>query len=567
MFQPATENIQQWKKVLQIIGMISAVFAVLVSVLLVAFFIQFKTIDPLTSPALESLIQRFNENQQDEALKQEIRALDLLARKAYFTSRWQIRAGGYILFFSVLIFITAFKLYQHLNSQLPDATKLGKMPELFGIQLGARKTILISGSLLVVLAFVAGFLSHRELGGDTVFGKPKSVSGKNAAGVDKSQLNWPSFRGPGANGIAHFTNVPTEWNGENGQNIIWKTKVPSPGFNSPILWEDRLFMSGGVEDTLAVMCFNAVNGELLWQHDIKNIPGSPAKFPEVTPDVGSAAPTMATDGQRVYALFANGDLVSYDFDGNLVWEKNLGVPKNHYGHSSSLLTFQDLLLIQYDHGDGGHLLGLDGSTGNERYDQKREVQISWSSPILVNTGNRFEIMLSGVPFIMGHDPLTGAELWRVKLLTGEVAPGLAYADGMVYAVNEYAVAAGIKLGASPEVVWEYDEYLSEVSSPVATDKYLIMPTSYGTVACLDSKTGKQLWEHDFDEGFYSSPIVVGDLVYLMDMEGVMQIFKMTDTFKLVGTCPLGEEAMTIPVIGDGRIYIRGVEHLFAVGGM
>ncbi len=557
------QNIQQWRKLLQIIGSIAAVVAVLTSVLLITFFIQTKTIDPLTSPALKTLIERSNENPRDEALKQEVRALDLLARKAYFTSRWQIRTGGYILFFSVLVFITAFKMYQNLGPRLPDPSQLAPLPELFGIQWEARRAILYSGAALVVLAFVAGYLSHRQLSGDAVFGKPGPEKSGESAGKDY-HLNWPNFRGPGGIGVAHYTNVPTEWDGESGKNILWKTEIPRAGFNSPILWDKKLFMSGGTETDLAVFCFDAASGDLLWEREVQNVPGSPAEFPGTTPDTGPAAPTMATNGRLVFALFANGDLVSFNLDGNPAWSKNLGVPENHYGHSSSLMTFQDLLLVQYDHGEGGHLLGLEAASGDLRYDQEREVQISWSSPILVNTGNRFEIILSSVPFVIGHHPESGTELWRVKLLSGEVAPGLAYADGMVYAVNEYAIAAGIKLNGEPEIVWEYDEYLSEVSSPVATEKYLIMPTSYGSVACIDSKTGEQLWEHDFDDGFYSSPILVGDLIYLLDMEGVMQIFKMTDTFKPVNSCALGESAVTIPVIGDGVIYIRGEKHLFAI---
>ena len=151
-------------------------------------------------------------------------------------------------------------------------------------------------------------------------------------------------------------------------------------------------------------------------------------------------------------------------------------------------------------------------------------------------------------------------------MMGEVAPSPAYADGMVFVVNEYARLAAIRVGGIAQLAWEFDDYLAEVASPVATGEFLIVATSYGAVACFDSKTGEELWVHDFDEGFYASPVLVGDLVYLMDMNGLMHIVKAGREFQSVGQCPLGEKAMATPAFSDRHIYIRGTEHLFCIGG-
>jgi outer membrane protein assembly factor BamB len=150
-------------------------------------------------------------------------------------------------------------------------------------------------------------------------------------------------------------------------------------------------------------------------------------------------------------------------------------------------------------------------------------------------------------------------------MQGEIAPSPAYADGMVYAVNDYARLVGIQLGETPEVVWEYIDDLSEVSSPLATKDFVIMAASYGTVTCFDSKTGERLWIQEYDDGFYSSPILVGDNVFLMDISGVLYVFKADKDYQLVSRNELGEDAMTIPVFMPGRIYIRGMEHLFCIG--
>ena len=93
----------------------------------------------------------------------------------------------------------------------------------------------------------------------------------------------------------------------------------------------------------------------------------------------------------------------------------------------------------------------------------------------------------------------------------------------------------------------------------------IVAASYGTVSCIDSKTGERYWFQDFREGFYSSPVLVGDNVYLMDMTGAMYIFKADKEFNLVNKCELGEEAVAIPAFMHNRIYIRGFKNLYCIG--
>ena len=301
--------------------------------------------------------------------------------------------------------------------------------------------------------------------------------------------------------------------------------------------------------------------------ELNDICGTPAKRPKVTDDTGYAAPTMTTDGMQVYVIYATGDVACLDFSGQKIWVKNIGVPDNHYGHSSSLILYQNLLLIQYDHNQAKHLIALQKTNGDPVYETVRNDQISWSSPVLIDTGKRMELILNANPHVTAYDPASGKELWRVDCLYGEVAPSPAYSDGMVFAVNEFAVLAGIKLAEEPVVAWEYDEELSEVSSPVANTDILILATSSGVVSCFEPKSGALFWTQEFDNGFYSSPVIAAGRVYLMDREGVMHIFKADSQYELLGTCPLGEPATTTPAFMPGRIYIRGEEHLFCIGNL
>lgn len=554
-----------WYNVAKRIAVVTGVLAGILSILMIANYIQTKSVDPLNSEAITQLMTRLQENPEDTALQEQIRALDLLARKAYFTHRWQIRTGSYLLFAFVLVCLLALKYMNSLEPRLPDLTKEPGPQKAWESRLLSRKYLLFGGLGLVILAFVLGVLSQTEFKRIGIARAGKGQDTSDFAGAEEMKDNWPGFRGPEGIGKAYHTDVPTEWNGPSGQNILWKVPLPLPGFNSPIVWGKKIFLSGADRRSQAVYCIDADSGEIAWQRELNDIPGSPERRPQVTEDTGYAAPTMTTDGTRVFALFATGDIACFDFDGNRLWAKNLGMPENHYGHASSLITYQDLLLIQYDQNNGGHLLALRTQSGDLVYEQPREVEISWASPILVNTGKRDELILNANPFVMSHDPRTGKELWRVKCMLGEIAPSPAYADGMVFAVNDYARLAGIRLGESAELVWEYIDDLSEVSSPLATEDFVFMAASYGTVTCLASKTGERLWIQDFEEGFYSSPILVGDLVYLMDVRGIMFIFKADKEFQLIGQNELGESAVCIPAFMPGRIYIRGRENLYCIG--
>ena len=546
-------------------AVVAVIFALILSVLLIVNYIQTQSIDPLNSKAISQLMEKLRENPGDTALKEQIRALDLLARKAYFTYRWQIRTGSMLLFVFVLVFLISVKYMSSLKSRLPELSEGPVADDTWEHRLLSRRYLIFSGLGLFLLAFILGVVSENEM---KHFGTGKldaDMPGQQFTAIEEMRNNWPGFRGPEGNGIAYQTGVPTEWDGKTGKNISWKIPLPLPGYNSPIIWGDKLFFSGADRKNQVVYCVDAASGNILWQTELNDVPGSPEKKPKPTEDTGYAAPTMTTDGQRVFVIFAAGDIACLDFSGKQIWAKNIGLPENHYGHSSSLITYRDLLLIQFDQNTGGRLIALKTSTGIQVYDKSRDVQISWASPIVVNTGSRDEVILNSNPFVISYDPATGRELWRFRCMSGEVAPSLAYADGMVYAVNDYAVLAAIKIGDKPELGWEFDEDLSEVASPVATKDFLVVAASYGAVTCYNSKTGERYWLHEFDHGFYSSPILNGGNVYLMDMNGTMFIFKAAKEFELIATNELGEKAVSIPAFSNGRIYIRGYKHIFCIG--
>jgi outer membrane protein assembly factor BamB len=176
-----------------------------------------------------------------------------------------------------------------------------------------------------------------------------------------------------------------------------------------------------------------------------------------------------------------------------------------------------------------------------------------------------ELILTTNPNVNAYNPETGKELWNIECLSGEVGPSAGYADGMVFAANEYAKMVGIKLGSNPETIWEADEFLPEVSSPLAINGMVYVATSYGVLACLDAKTGETLWNKEFGDSFYSSPVYADGKVFITDMSGKTHIISATREYQLIGTPELGEKAVCSPVFQDGRVYLRGMNNLYCLG--
>jgi len=595
-------------RLLENISLGSAVFALVLCVLLIVNFIQIKRADPLNTPAMTALIEKLQRDPENEMIRQEIRTLDLLARKAFFTAQWQVRTGGYLLFISMLIFISSIKAIELIRVKLPDEP-YGKPSVFWETRILKRRWLMYSGAGLVILTLILAWLTHSDMGktlqsainrdagsgirdAGSGMQNPSSriphpasdirvPAGKTEPAMSSADSivvketgypswqevknNFPSFRGPGGIGITERTNIPVSWDGKSGKNVKWKTAIPLPGYNSPVIWNGKIFLSGANETKRVVYCVDAITGRILWETPVEKIPGSPSQAPGVSKETGQAAPSLTTDGRRVYAIFANGDLIALDMDGNKAWAKNLGVPANHYGHASSLIMYRNILIVQFDQRGAPAVIGLSGKTGEELWKTPRSVKISWASPSLINSGKRMELLLAAEPSVSSYDPLTGKELWKLDCISGEVGPSLAYANGIVFSVNEYSSLSAIRIGETPKLIWENNELLSDVPSPVATDKYLFLVTSYGTAVCYDALSGAKYWEHDFGNPVYSSPMLAEGRIYLMDKKGTLYIFTAGKEFSMISVCPLGEGSFCTPAFTDGHIYIRADKNLYCIG--
>ena len=553
-------------------AVVCGIFSLIVLVLFVVNYIQWRVIDASWEVQSLELKKQFGQNPDDQQLLSKIRQLDLQFRQHRIRRLDFSRKGGYLLLGSVVIMLIAIKSADTFKKKLPSPqASSGKDSELLRQEKFARWAV-VSG--LVIIGLSALFL---EMSLDVDFGETEGAISTSYPSFEEFSRNWPSFCGPQGLGIADFNDIPDKWNGKSGEGIIWKTKVPLHGNNSPIAWEDRIFLSGGDPNGLKVFCYDAVSGSLLWTGDVPSPHLKNQEEPfEAYEGTGFASSTLVTDGRRVYAIFVTGDIGSFDFNGKNIWTKSLGIPDSAYGYAASLAMYRNLVLIQLDQGgpeDGiSKMIALDGLTGQTVWETKRPVPNSWASPIVTKIGEQFRLITCADPWVIAYDPADGTELWRVNCLYGDVAPSPIYANGLVFAIEPDQKLVAIRADGQGDITkthiaWVNDEWGPSICSPVSNGEFIFMLESAGLLGCYKNSDGTKLYEQDLRESFMASPSLVGDKLYLLTDEGVMFIIQAGPEYKELTKCELGEKCHASPAFADGRIYIRGLDNLYCIENM
>lgn len=535
--------------------------------------------DPLESPQLLQLQSQLRQQPADEQIRQEIRRLDLEARRTFFRLRQQMVSGAFLLAAGLAVLVLSAKLAADRLKRPPAppaATKEDAQRSATHARLATVcVAVLIASAAIVAAVTGPSALPPAPVEQDSPLAQPQP---RPYQGPTPEQIarNWPRFRGPGGSGIAASADFPTRWDGAAGDNIAWQTFVPLPGNNSPVVWEGKVFLSGANKASREIYCFDARDGKLLWTHDAGDIPRRAGREPEIWDDTGHAAPTGVTDGKRFYAIFANGDVVCVDFDGRRRWGRNLGTPESVYGYASSLEMHDGKLLVLYDQGGPddrkSFLYALDALTGKTVYKAPRPVAASWASPVVVRAAGREQVITLAEPWVIAHDPATGGILWRVEGMDSDVAPSPILAGGLVLAVNSNYALLAIRPDGSGDVskthvAWQSEENIPDICSPVSDGKRVYMLTTGGLLTCLNLADGKKLWEHEFeDETFHSSLSLIGEKLYLLSTKGVAYFVAADEDFALLGTADLGEPTNCSPAFVNGSIYIRGIDNLYCVRG-
>lgn len=583
------------RKIARNIAIISAIFIVAFTIMLVTNYFQVKSGDPLQTELIENLKKLNDENANNPELQEQIRELDLMARKAYFIRQDRLKTGFIILLVMLVIFIVSIRLYYAKEKNIPDK-QLDPIDD-WAMKTLARKYIvwIACGLGVIALVFVVltspylkSLKSEKQIEEDVempvLSDETENIESEeevaildenrdtnllvenvnvDTIAIEISKVTHNGFRGNNSNGISSAKKIPTKWSLSSGNNIAWENKIPRKGYNSPVINGNKVFITSADEQARELYCYELSSGKLLWSLQAKNISGSPAQMPKTTDDTGLAASTVATNGKQVCAIFATGDVICADMEGKQLWAKNLGVPENHYGYASSLLIFGKSLIIQYDNTNIHKVMALNVETGAERWSKTRTDRISWSSPIIAYVDGKPQLILMGNPSITSYNPDNGEQNWRVECMSGEVGSSPCSSSGVVYGASEYAklIAIDAKTG---NTLWENDEYLPEVSSPVATKDNVYVVTSYGVIACYNAQTGELRKSHELNTEFYSSPMIVEGKLYITSNDGKMYIFSANNDFNQLNSFETGEKTFATPAFTDGKIVVRTENSIYCV---
>lgn len=584
------------KRVYRNIAVVTGLFIVILAVMLGVSWVQMQRTSPLQTEVMETLKELNDRNADNPQLQMQIRQLDLLARKAYFTHEGQLRSGIWILCAMAAVLVLCLRLYYREAMNLPEkdmdpidewmnksrsrryitwATVGGVVLTLFfAIASSALKEpeekpdsqeALLAESNLEQDGLDEEVAEEIEETSDDEVEKMLEEEGEEEKANEEPlpKITSNAFRGNNSSGRSSARNIATAWNLSDGRNLAWKAEIPRQGFNSPVINGRNIFLTGADAQARELYCFDILTGELRWTEKADNIPGSPSEMPDVAPDTGLAASTVATNGNQVCAIFATGDLICTDMDGKRLWAKNLGLPDNHYGYASSLLMYGNILFVQYDNNDRAQLLAFNAANGNPLWSVSRKDHIAWSSPIIARSGDRSLLVVMGEPSITAYDPVSGAEVWRVECMSGEVGASPCADNGIIFAASEYATVIAID-GKDGSTLWEASDYMPECSSPTAANGLLYVATSYGVVCAYDAESGELAGEHEFSDTFYSSPMVADGKVYLFGNSGKCYIFSANRDFKLLANFDTGEATFATPAFTEDRMVVRTDKTLYVV---
>ena len=263
----------------------------------------------------------------------------------------------------------------------------------------------------------------------------------------EGQAYWPNWRGPSGQGLVEGDGYPDTWS--DTENVLWKSAVPGVGHSSPIVWKDRIFLTTSYEDgaKMSVLSFDRPSGELMWETPIPF-----TRREHIHQKNSHASATPVTDGELVFASFGQQGLVAVDFDGTLVWHNRVEDLDNYHGSAGSPVLYENTVIIYQDHRGNSFVAAFDKSTGDVVWREDREASTGWGTPIIIDTGERDELIVSSQSKVYSYDPRNGEVLWTVEGNLFEVIPTPVVGHGLVFAASGRAGPTfAIRPGGSGDV--------------------------------------------------------------------------------------------------------------------
>ena len=421
--------------------------------------------------------------------------------------------------------------------------------------------------------------------------------------------NWPSFRGASASGVMEGHKTPTKWDARKSENILWKTAIPGLGHSCPVVWDDHIFVTTAVQaqgqsslkvgmygdvkpvdekDSFSwrIYCIDRKSGGVLWER--QSFRGKPKV--KRHPKSSHANSTPCTDGNHIVAFFGSEGMYCYDMEGNLVWNKDLGVLdwgfyrslSAQWGGGSSPVIHKQMIILQCDVQKDSFLAAFNLKDGTTLWKTPRDEVPTWGTPTVYEAKEHSQIIVNGYKHIGGYDIKTGKEIWKMKGGGDIPAPTPVVADGLIYITNAhgrmspiYAVrvsATGdVSLAknetSNKHVAWSYTRGGNYMPTPIAYKDYIYFGSDRGKLSCYEPESGQLKYSEKLSSkttAFSASPVASDGKIYFTAENGEIYVVQAGPEFQLLAVNKMDETCMATPAISQGTLFFRTRHHLVAV---
>lgn len=412
--------------------------------------------------------------------------------------------------------------------------------------------------------------------------------------------NWPQYRGANSDGLGVGATLPEVWS--ETENVVWKTEVPGWGWSSPIVWGDQVFVTSAIgekelptphvggypgghlkdegEHRWVLVCLDFESGEVVWEAEAHRGPAVELRHPRNS----YASETPVTDGERVYAYFANHGVLCFDMEGELIWERRYEPfpMRDGWNTGSSPVIHGDRIFIQNDNNQESFLEALDKRTGELIWRVKREERSTWSTPFVWKNELREELVTIGSNRIRSYDLKSGEVIWELRGTSGLVSLTPMAKDGLLYvgAGYHYGPLYAIKPGAEGDIslepgeksnefiVWSQRRGSSIHPCYLVSEDRLFVCYDSGLLACFNAKTGEEIFQRQRlntrGGRFYASPWAYNGKIFMLNENGDTWVVEDAPEYRFVGKNSLGDVAWATPAIARGSLFIRTYRSVFRI---
>lgn len=426
------------------------------------------------------------------------------------------------------------------------------------------------------------------------------VCGSVLTRTSRAADEWPQFRGP--DGTGHVPGPPVAVHWSESRNIAWKTPIPGKGHSSPVISDNRIWLTTAIEETLSpedvarrlaqvknprgldvaarvtlqLVSLNRSTGAVEHVIDLFQIDD-----PEPVHSLNSyASPTPVLEGGRVYCHFGTYGTVCLDTESTeILWVRDDVHVDHQNGPGSSPILWQNLLIVHFDGIDAQFIMAFDKHTGETVWSRKRsgkmnerpEMQKAYCTPVITESNGHQALISPAADWVYAYDPASGEELWKVPYgqLGFSTVPRPVVGHGLVFVCTSFIQSRllAVKLdqppGANP-VAWYSDSQIPKKPSVLLVEDKLYFVNDGGIATCLDATTGREVWRARLGGQYSASPLYAGGLIYFFSQEGVTTVIRPGATFDVVAENELDEGFMASPAVVDGRLYLRTDGHLYCV---